>query len=1739
MRAKIRQIITIFLALLFIFNILGCSQKPKKAFFDSNSIKSYQDIPGVTAEEIAAIKALKSSGQSFTFGSQRTTEAFVLPNGSSAGFVPLFCKLLTDLFDIPFVHKLYDWDYMISGIENHTIDFTGELTATPERKNSYFMTLPIAERFLGIFYLNNSDYLKKEKDVNGLKLGFFEGTITAQSILDVYPTLKFEEVAVYNIEDIIEKLTSGVIDAFIDDSVSAYNFEDYDFIKFKEFFPLVYTPVSLTTANPSLEPVISIVTKYIEAGGIDNLYGLYKTGNHEYFNYELNRSFTEEEKIYLENLIAKGIKVPIALEFDNYPICFYNKSDKEFQGIAVDILEEISLLTGIRFDVKTGKNTPWSEIFEKLKKGDVSLVSELRYSEERKNSFLWTDRPYAVSNYILMSKSNYPNLEIYQTVRATVGLSRETVYDELFNNWFPGNTNARYYDSHDEAMTALEIGEIDLLMESQYGLLAQINLREKPGYKANIQFNSPISESFFGFNKNEKLLSSIISKAQNNIDIDNIVGDWTTRTFDYARKFTLKCIIIVGSFAVILIILLITLIVMFFKNNKTRELYKNQLMLLSTIYEAIPDFIFSKDKNGMYISCNDSFEEYIGRSKSQIIGNTPFDIYPDKKMAQGYIDEDRTVMGTASILKRERWMPFPNGIRKLFEIVKVPIFRENEVIGLIGIGRDITEHKALLEELNKAHMRTKIMLDTIPIACFLGDSEKLIFDCNHETLRLFNFNDKQDFIKHFFDLSPEYQPDGRLSKKTALEYLQKAIDEGKFVFEWMHQLLDGTPIPTTITLVRVNYENDTAVLTYVRDMREHMQMESEIEKQNNLLKTANSISAVLLDPDIEKFEDNLIDSLNIMAKAIDVDRVCIWKNFTKDGSLYCSLAYEWLGSAIPKRDNYLSVDIKYDEVMPGWREMLSQGKCVNSMVRDMPLKTQIQLSQWGILSLFVVPVFVHDTFWGHIGFDDSKKERVFTENEELILRSASRMIANALVRNEMTLSIRETAEQMEIAVKKEHEASMAKINFLAKMSHEIRTPMNAVIGMAELALREKELDVIRKHIYTIKQAGANLLAIVNDILDFSRIESGKLEIIQDYYHFSSLLNDVISIIRMRAIDSHLRFVVNIDSNIPTELYGDEARIRQVLINILSNAVKYTEEGFVSFTIMGKMVNEDTINLFIDVMDSGKGIRKEDIEKLFGDFVKLDTASNKSIEGAGLGLAITWNFLKAMGGDIQVLSEYGKGSTFTVILPQKFRSQEKLALVENPEEKSVIVFERRDIYVNSIVSTVDNLGVSCDIASNKDEFKRKLSSKAFPFIFIAPVLYEQSKDIISEFGASAKIVLLTEFGEAIPNSGWSIIAMPAHSISVANILNNVSEVYSYKEDSGSLVGFTAPDARVLVVDDIKTNLAVTEGLLLPYKMKVDLCKSGVEALRAVQTRHYDLIFMDHWMPEMDGVEVTNRIRALKDEDGYYKDVPIIALTANAITGIQDMFLEKGLNGFLAKPIDVVKLDVALEKWIPKEKQKSTVQNKTNGLPVIKKEQEVPMELFKIKGLNANKAIVSTGGSVDRYLQTLKVFYEDGLEKIKEIKTCLETDNIPLYTIHVHALKSAAANIGAAELSDTAKSLEMAGKQVDMSFIKTNTAQFLTDLESLLSDIYSLPMYSAKGNDKNNSIDTSELKTWFVKLKTAIETLNAKDINNTLDFLVNLKLGDNIGDVVQRISKYILIAEYDEALKLIESLILESK
>ena len=728
-------------------------------------------------------------------------------------------------------------------------------------------------------------------------------------------------------------------------------------------------------------------------------------------------------------------------------------------------------------------------------------------------------------------------------------------------------------------------------------------------------------------------------------------------------------------------------------------------------------------------------------------------------------------------------------------------------------------------------------------------------------------------------------------------------------------------------------------------------------------------------------------------------------------------------------------------------------------------------------------------------------------------------------------------KDLEQALKMANDASRVKSEFLAKMSHEIRTPMNAIIGMTELALRSDKMENTREHILTVKQASANLLSIINDILDFSKIETGKMEIIPGDYSFASLLNDVVSIIRMRVIDSQIRFAVNIDSAIPNALYGDEIRIRQILLNILSNAVKYTEKGFVSLTAYGEMADEDTVILTIEVMDSGRGIKPEDIKNLFGEYAQFDMEKNRGIEGVGLGLAITRSIVKAMDGDIGVQSEYGNGSIFVVTLPQKVRSKEVLAEIENPEEKSVIVYERREIYANSIVYAVDNLGVNCALVSNDEELIDEMSHKDFEFVFISFTLFNKNKNTIMKYGSRAKIVVLTEFGEAIPDISLNVLAMPVHSISIADILNGVSNNFSYNENNELIVRFTAPEAKLLVVDDISTNLKVAEGLLLPYKMKVDTCKSGLEAIEAVKSGAYDLIFMDHKMPEMDGIEATLLIRGLGDKEPYYRDVPIIALTANAVSGTREMFIKNSFNDFLSKPINTVKLNAILEKWIPKDKKRTTGPDNIIDMAQPLKEGE---KWIEIEGINTERGTALSGGIREQFLENLSLFCRDGVEKLKEIEACLEKGDLALYTIHIHGLKSAAANVGAVELSGRAKALEAAGDRGDMAFIGGHNSQFTRQMLSLIEKIKTaLNAYNRNKRGEGEPLDRELLKGELMKLREALEDLDAGAINDIIENLRKFTQGEEIDAVIQRISDNVLVAEYDEAVAIIDKAMQEGK
>ena len=1416
-RIKLLNLSLILILIILAASLLNCSTETERLRSNIDTINTFLDIPGITEQEIASIQALKAQRQHFIFGHRNTTEAFVLPDGTHAGFIPKLCELLSDFFGITFVPELMRWEGLRSGLENHTVDFTGEITSNTETNIQFIMTHPMANRNLGIFIYNDSVNIENEFDLFGLRIGFFQGSLTEQSILHAYPALHFESFFLANIQEASFMLEAGMIDAFISDDVYALIFEEYGITHLQRILPLVNTPVSIVTLNPDLLPVINVFNKYIEAGGIDILYRLYKEGSLEYARYDFEKSLTDEEKAYLNALAIGGGKVPIALEADNYPMSFFHENENTYQGIAIDNLAQISSITGIEFEVKTDKNSNWDIIIGMLRSGEAALVSELIYSEARSDQFQWSTR-YASSRYALLSKTDYPNLEMYQVISSTVGLGAQSAYAELYRVFFPGNTNIIYYPSQGAMLNALVNGEIDLLMASENVLLGLLNYREQPDYKVNILFHAPLEESYFGFNINEVILSSIFRKAQKYINADKIQNDWASRVFSYSRRMAQVQLLYLTISAVILIFTLAIVSFLFIKNARLKKHFENLATTLTAIYNTIPDLVFCMDTDLNFINCNRSYAEFSGFSELEIVGKNDLEIYanaPDQRQVHKYMDDNRKVMDERKTVTVEEIGFRCDNSRIILKTTKTPLIQNNKIMGVLGISRDITEHRA--------------------------------------------------------------------AEEAALE------------------------------------------------------------------------------------------------------------------------------------------------------------------------------------------------------------------------------------------------------------ASRAKSSFLAKMSHEIRTPMNAIIGMAELALREARLDIIYRHIYMIKQAGNNLLSIINDILDLSKIESGKLEILPDNYLFASLINDVISIIKMRAADSQLRFVVNIDSNIPNELFGDETRIRQILINVLGNAVKYTDEGFVSLSINGEFKENNTILLSMDIMDSGRGIKEESINDLFNEYYQADITQNKSVECIGLGLAITAKLVKEMDGDINVYSEYGKGSEFSVRLLQKYVSKEKHACVHNPEDKKALVFEYNDIYSNSLVNIIDNLGVKCMIANNKADFIGKMENNSFTHVFISSIMYEKCQDVLFKFKDSASIILLTELGESIPTNSYSILPIPVHTISVANSLNDIIETFTFiNEDNKTFVNFAAPEARIMIVDDIKTNLTVAKGLLQPYNMQIDLCKGGYEAIETLNFRDYDLIFMDHKMPDIDGVETTKRIREMGEQKPSLANVPIIALTANALSGARDFFLNNGFNDFLSKPIDTVKLNSILDKWIPLEKRKSPSEQVLDD----NNDSEEFLKNLMIEGLDIVKGMELNGGSIELYWETLSVFYDDGLEIINELRNCLKESNFPVFVTHIHALKSALANIGASKLSENAKILEDAGKIADLTYIKMYIDPFLLKAEDLLNNLSKvLSEYNINRKDIIYSADITAFKNRLIELKTALETLDAELLNTITEEILKYRFTEDINSLLHDISKNILIADYDQAVIQIETILKE--
>jgi signal transduction histidine kinase/FixJ family two-component response regulator/HPt (histidine-containing phosphotransfer) domain-containing protein len=515
------------------------------------------------------------------------------------------------------------------------------------------------------------------------------------------------------------------------------------------------------------------------------------------------------------------------------------------------------------------------------------------------------------------------------------------------------------------------------------------------------------------------------------------------------------------------------------------------------------------------------------------------------------------------------------------------------------------------------------------------------------------------------------------------------------------------------------------------------------------------------------------------------------------------------------------------------------------------------------------------------------------------------------------------------------DASQAKSNFLANMSHELRTPLNAIIGLSELALGGNSSEDERfENIIRVHTAGVTMLGLINDILDISKIEAGKFGIIPVRYDVSSVINDTVSLNMVRIASRPIEFRISVDEDLPAELIGDDIRVKQILNNLLSNAFKYTKKGSIEWDISFEREGDEVILIFT-VKDTGIGITKENLGHLFDDFNQVDTKANRGTEGTGLGLSITKHLVDMMNGSINVESEYGKGSTFTVRIRQR--------------------------YVNDQV-----VG---------KETAEKL--QAFHYI-------------------------------------------------------------DHNRDRGTrFVRHRMPYARVLVVDDVQTNLDVARGMLKPYGMKMDMVTSGKEAINLIRSGavRYDAVFMDHMMPGMDGVEATHIIRSEIGTD-YAKNITIIALTANSILGSEEMFLNNGFQAFLSKPIDMIKLDSVLNTWVRnKELEQDSV------FTADKDGDAVPERLRLIPGFDAASVFAKFGGDAQSVISVIQTFIQSTIPLLDEIHSVRE-NALQDYAVIVHGIKGSSRNIGAEEIGAEAEALELAAKKGDMEFVSEKNEAFIT-------------------------------------------------------------------------------------------------
>ena len=1155
----------------------------------------------------------------------------------------------------------------------------------------------------------------------------------------------------------------------------------------------------------------------------------------------------------------------------------------------------------------------------------------------------------------------------------------------------------------------------------------------------NMVFSKTLSEVFdrihSGLSQSEDSIGETVTVRKSDIDeINALAGSLLFRDEDNADHVTVSRGNPLFELASALILAKEDLRQTHALEKEASEKLEASMARFKDIADSMADCVWEVDARGRHTYCSEKVEDILGFTPGEILGKTHFDLM-DPETVESVSREFRKILSEKRPIKNlENWNIAKDGRRVCLLTNGVPILdSEGELIGYRGVDDDITKRKETEELLRQSERVQREIMESIDAGIVVIDPETHIIEkVNSTAEEMFGatLTDIVGKVCHEF-LCPAEK--GCCPITDCGQTVQRS--------EKIMLQTDGTAVPILKTVKCLEIDGKKKLLETFVDIRDLKEVERKLQNQTRLQQILMDISTRYINLPLAEVENSINRSLKEIGKFVGADRSYIFdydfeKNTTSNTYEYCS------NEILPQIDELQNLPLS---LFSDWVNAHIAGQpMLIENVFALPETSGVKktLEPQGVKSILAIPMTSNGECIGFVGFDWVTDFHTFTQNEKTLLELFSQLLVNIKHRvfTETLLSIEKDNADT---------ANKAKSEFLANMSHEIRTPLNGVLGMNTLLMDTILTDEQKGYVQTIRSSGEALLNIINDILDFSKIEAGKLELEDIQFNLQLTLEDFAEIMAIKADEKGLEFICAAAPDVPSAIEGDPGRLRQILVNLTGNAIKFTSSGEVSVTATVHSQTEKDILLRFSIKDTGIGIPREKLEKLFDSFTQADSSTTREFGGTGLGLAISKQLTELMGGEICVNSKPGEGSEFWFTaafrksdaatpepaLPDVLRETRILIVDDNTTNRDIlsIQFNAWGIRSEEASDGPSALRILYDSVEDNDPFQIAVLDMQMPGMDgeTLGVIMKSDKKL-----HDIRLLMMTSLGQRGDSKRMKEIGFSAYltkPVRQSELFEALAAILALGQKAAgktlvtrhSLSEMKLHKFRILLAEDNITNQMVAMGILRKTGVRVDAVANGRDAVVALEQIPYDLVFMDVQMPVMDGLEATRAIRS-QSSNVRNREIPIIAMTAHAMQGDKDVCLQAGMNDYVAKPVNPVAIVEVLKRWLDygEAAEPATTDPKlesddnTDSKKIFNKKEFMDrmMDGEDLAGLIVNE------------------FMKNAPQLISRITEQLKNDNPAEAGHSAHALKGSAANVSAVRLVEIAFQMEQAGKAGDTALLE---------------------------------------------------------------------------------------------------------